>query len=155
MDKKLQGNKTEESIKLALENVGLYMPTTVRKDSRRLVDAYATGLAEAVTADLTPDISITLKLCKPKVLSFFKLSSGITLGEVVGKMKMIKQWKSEEQARKSSREFVNKTKTKKWKSEKRSPTCFMCEYAMSALEKLLITNQTAVKIIKLIVICNF
>lgn len=136
---------------MALENVCLYMPTTVRKDCRRLVDAYAKELVEALLADLTPDeVCIALKLCKPKMSSFFKPSSGITLGEFVGKMKKAKQ--SEEPVEGTLGEFVNRiksgtnkvTKTKEWKSEKGSPTCVMCEYAMSALEKQFITNKTAV-----------
>lgn len=68
LDKKLQDNRTEESIKQALENVCLHMPVTVRKDCKRLVDAYAKEIVEALLADLTPDeVCAALKFCTPKM----------------------------------------------------------------------------------------
>ena len=69
LEQKLTENKTEESIKFALENVCEFLPKSIRKDCVRLIDAYTEQIVEMFLADLTPDeVCTALKLCKPKVV---------------------------------------------------------------------------------------
>ena len=156
LDKRLEDNKTEESIRVAMENVCAYMPTTVRKDCKRLVDAYAKQIIEALLADLTPDeVCTALKFCTPK-MDEIKSSAGITLEEFLKKVK--------DEGHRSSEttlgQFMNGIKSgksgkvKQWTnptaSAKNTPTCVMCEFAMAALEKQFITNKTTVTISKIL-----
>ena len=67
LDKKLKDNRTEESIKEAMENVCAYMPKSVRKDCTKLVDAYADEIIEMLIAELSPEeVCAALKLCSTK-----------------------------------------------------------------------------------------
>jgi saposin len=81
LDNKLEDNRTEESIKTALEGVCQRLPKTVRSDCVRLVDAYSKEIIEMLLADLKPDeVCVALKLCTPKTSSESKfiLSSSPT-----------------------------------------------------------------------------
>ena len=67
LDKKLKDNRTEESIKAAMESVCPYMPKSIRKDCTKLVDAYADEIIEMLIAQLSPEeVCAALKLCSPK-----------------------------------------------------------------------------------------
>lgn len=69
LDKRLEDNRTEESIREALEGLCQRLPKNVEKDCVRLVDAYAEEIIEMLLADLKPDeVCIALKMCQPKVL---------------------------------------------------------------------------------------
>lgn len=64
---KVKDKTTEEEIKEELEAVCGYLPPSVRKDCKRLVDAYTEELVEMVLANLTPDeVCVALHLCTPK-----------------------------------------------------------------------------------------
>lgn len=67
LDRKLKDNRTEESIKQALETVCLRLPKNVQKDCGRLVDAYSEEIVEMLLTELKPDeVCAALKLCQPK-----------------------------------------------------------------------------------------
>lgn len=67
LDKKLKDNRTEESIKQALETVCLRLPKSVQQDCGRLVDAYSEEIVEMLLTELKPDeVCAALKLCQPK-----------------------------------------------------------------------------------------
>lgn len=67
LDRKLEDNRTEESIKEALEGVCQRLPKTVQNDCVRLVDAYSKEIVEMLLADLKPEeVCAALKLCDPK-----------------------------------------------------------------------------------------
>ncbi len=67
LDRKLEDNRTEESIKEALEGVCQRLPKSVLKDCVRLVDAYSNEIVEMLLADLKPDeVCVALKMCNPK-----------------------------------------------------------------------------------------
>lgn len=81
LDRKLEDNKTEDSIKEALEGVCQRLPSSVQKDCVRLVDAYSKEIIEMLLADLKPEeVCAALKLCQPKTseLSKLILSSNFT-----------------------------------------------------------------------------
>ncbi|KZS14611.1 Uncharacterized protein APZ42_019947 [Daphnia magna] len=130
LESKLEDNRTEESIKEALEGVCQRLPKTVRSDCVRLVDAYAKEIVEMLLADLKPDeVCVALKLCTPKTSSEIDymiegVPKGITVGEFLNSIKQTPAEKSQK---------IASTNT---------PMCVMCEYAMSVLEKRLLTNST-------------
>ena len=158
LDSKLEDNRTEESIKTALEGVCQRLPKSVISDCVRLVDAYSKEIIEMLLADLKPDeVCVALKMCNPKTTSeskfilsssrvflnlntiscFVRLSSvvvatikeapkGITVGEFLETIKQDVPAKPKD---------IESTNT---------PQCVMCEYAMSIIEKRILTNSTEV-----------
>lgn len=130
----------------------------MKGDCVRLVDAYSKEIIEMLVADLKPDeVCVALKLCVPKSSNESKFSfdltnyrvansfctifgfsylivdftigeapKGITVGEFLDSIKQIPAEPSQK---------IASTNT---------PMCVMCEYAMSILEKRLITNSTEV-----------
>jgi len=144
LDKKLKDNRTEESIKQAMENVCAYMPKSVRKDCTKLVDAYADEIIEMLIAELSPEeVCAALKLCSTK--SSDKMDDGnddergLTLGE------FLRMVKSEQAVQLTVGQFVSQIKKDSpRKPLTNTPTCVMCEFAMTALEKQLINNHTEV-----------
>lgn len=78
LDRKLEDNRTEDSIKEALEGVCQRLPKSVEKDCVRLVDAYSKEIVEMLLADLKPDeVCAALKMCQPK--SFETIESNLIL----------------------------------------------------------------------------
>lgn len=147
LDKKLKDNRTEESIKAAMESVCPYMPKSIRQDCTKLVDAYADEIIEMLIAQLSPEeVCAALKLCSPKGAEKMPSSnddddrSGLTLGEFLRKMK------SKAPAKPITvGEFVSQIKKADARGKptiSNNPACVMCEFAMSALEKQLINNHT-------------
>jgi saposin len=139
LDSKLEDNRTEESIKTALEGVCQRLPKTVRNDCVRLVDAYSKEIIEMLLADLKPDeVCVALKLCAPKTTSetvavkIGEAPKGITVGEFLDKIKQDVPAEAKQ---------IESTNT---------PQCVMCEYAMSILEKRLLTNSTEEEITRAI-----
>jgi len=137
LDDRLEDNRTEESIKTALEGVCQHLPKTVRSDCVRLVDAYSKEIIEMLLADLKPDeVCVALKLCSPKTSSEIvvidEAPKGITVGEFLDKIK---------QDVPAEPKQIKSTNT---------PQCVMCEYAMSILEKRLLTNSTEEQITRAI-----
>jgi len=136
LEQKLTDNKTEESIKFALENVCEFLPKSIRKDCVRLIDAYTEQIVEMFLADLTPDeVCTALKLCKPKVVKGMASNSDneLTVAEFLSKMKV--------------EPFFTAVEPKQIEESSTAPitsptTCVMCEFAMEAIDKMIIKNST-------------
>ena len=153
LDRKLKDNRTEESIKEALEGVCQRLPKGVQKDCVRLVDAYSEEIIEMLLADLQPDeVCVALKMCNPKSSVEGKRISNTTFSRCSNTFSFAVAVVGEAPAGITVGDFLKKIKQEEPRklASTNTPMCVMCEYAMSTLEKRLITNSTEVRLLLLL-----
>ncbi|XP_046391934.1 prosaposin [Ischnura elegans] len=139
LDKVLKDNKTEESIKDALENVCSSMPSRLVAECDSLVDQYTEELVDMLIADFTPqEVCVYLKLCtggSRNVPTNPKADFEIMTNEIPD----YKVTHMEEVAKVLPSHVPKKFNGKKAKD---SSTCVICEFIMSQIDNALKDNAT-------------
>ncbi|XP_071455628.1 prosaposin [Hetaerina americana] len=139
LDKVLKDNKTEESIKNALENVCKSMPSRLISQCDALVDSYTEELVDMLIADFTPqEVCVYLRLCtggKRTLPTNPKADFEILTNE-------IPDYKVTHMEEVTGNINTHVPKKGGWKGSKDSSTCVICEFVMSQIDNALKNNAT-------------
>lgn len=137
LDEMIKDDKTEESIKHALENMCSVLPKSIKPECTLFVDMYTDKIIQLLLDDLTPDqVCQALHLCKPKVPELQRLTPSHQLPV--------------------SRLFVPALSPSLGVEEhdnkfgKQSKVCVLCEFAMVQIDNMLISNATEDEIIEVV-----
>lgn len=137
LDEMIKDDKTEESIKHALENMCTLLPKSIKAECNLFVDIYTDKIIQLLLDDLSPDqVCQALHLCKPKVAELPRLNPSHQLPV--------------------SRLFVpavslaSSVEEQDNKFGKQSKMCVMCEFAMVQIDNMLISNATEDQIIEVV-----
>ncbi|CAL4060457.1 unnamed protein product, partial [Meganyctiphanes norvegica] len=129
LDEMIKDDKTEDSIKHALENLCSKLPKSIKGECKFFVDLYTDKIIQLLLDDLTPDqVCTALHLCKTKVPELPHLNPSHQLPV--------------------SRLFVpalspaSTVEDSENKFGKQSKVCVLCEFAMVQIDNMLVSNAT-------------
>ena len=129
----VKDNKTEESVKDALESLCTHLPKALKGECVNFVDAYSQQLVDMLIADFTPqEVCVYIKLCNANSASSNVVSGDILTNE-------LPQYENEQLQNLKNDDTV----------------CVMCEFALARIDAMLKNNSTEEEI-KTVVhnICN-
>lgn len=117
----VKDNKTEESVKAALESLCTHLPKSLVGECNNFVDTYSTQLVDMLIADLTPqEVCVYIKLCSATKTAAAQIVSGDILTNE------LPQYENEQLQ----------------KNVKEDPQCVICEFAMARIDNMLKNNAS-------------
>ncbi|KAK3925790.1 Prosaposin [Frankliniella fusca] len=120
----VKDNKTEESVKAALESLCMHLPKSLVGECDNFVDTYSAQLVDMLIADFTPqEVCVYIKLCSANKSSEEVVSGDILTNEVP--------------------QYENQKLQKNFKED---PQCVICEFAMSRIDSMLKNNASEAEI---------
>ncbi|XP_059489163.1 prosaposin [Neocloeon triangulifer] len=143
LDKMLKDNRTEDSVKEALESVCAILPKKMVAECDTFVDKYSEELIDMVIAEYTPEeVCTNLKMCGPK-----EFESEMMTGN------------DEKQAHIETNEIVlpkDDELVKAVSNAKDDNRCVICEFVMTQLDDMLKNNATEDDIKNAVhTVCNY
>ncbi|KAF4528847.1 hypothetical protein B566_EDAN017671 [Ephemera danica] len=150
IDKLIKEDKTEASIRAALDKVCTVLPDSMKQECVTMVEKYTEELVDMLIADLTPqEICVYLKVCKPQSLPTpppqQQKDTEIMTNEIPQSWPVVAQ----------DDELVQRVHTVP-KVKDSDPKCIICEFVMSQLDDMLKNNATEEEIKDAVhTVCNY
>ncbi|KAJ1528490.1 hypothetical protein ONE63_006899 [Megalurothrips usitatus] len=119
----VKDNKTEETVKSALESLCSKLPKSLVGECDNFVDTYSQQLVDMLIADFTPqEVCVYIKLC-----SASKPSEEIVAGDVLTN---------------EVPQYEDQKLQKPQKPVREDPQCVMCEFALTRIDSMLKNNAS-------------